>query len=229
MPFVTQHMSLPRSTPPAVPNMNAAIPMANMPRVSRRRNICAVAVAPTDMPRNIVTIFISSFCAVLESLSTTPLSRMRLPSMSIPTRLAAEGTSSAVNMVTTIGKTIFSVLETGLSCCMTMRRSFLVVSAFITGGCMSGTSAMYEYAAMAMEPRYSGASLLVTNMAVGPPAPPMMPMEPATPSLKPKSFAPMNATNMPNCAAAPRSRLLGLAMSGPKSVIAPTPRKMRQG
>ena len=35
--------------------------------------------------------------------------------------------------------------------------------------------------------------------------------------------------NIPTCAAAPRMKLFGLAMSGPKSVIAPTPMKIRQG
>ncbi len=134
MPLVTQHMSLPRSTPPAVPQRNAAMPMAKMPRVSSLKNMLAVAVAPTLTPRKIVTIFISSFWAVLDSLSTTPLSRRRLPSISMPTRDAAEGTSSAVKIVTTIGNMIFSVFETGRSCCISILRSFLVVRSFMIGG-----------------------------------------------------------------------------------------------
>ena len=35
---------------------------------------------------------------------------------------------------------------------MRMQRSFLLVSIFITGGCIMGTSAMYEYAATIMGP-----------------------------------------------------------------------------
>ena len=83
----------------------------------------------------------------------------------------------------------------------------------------------------------SGASLEVSQMAVGPSAPPMMPMEaacsgeklmmpPVMPAMLPAS---MNAAKMPNWAAAPSSRLFGLASSGPKSVMAPTPRKMSDG
>ena len=93
-----------------------------------------MAVAPTDTPRNMVTIFISSFCAVLESLSVTPHSLSRLPNISMPISGAAEGTSRDTNIVTTMGNIIFSVLETGLSCSMDIWRSFFVVSAFIIGG-----------------------------------------------------------------------------------------------
>ena len=45
-------------------------------------------------------------------------------------------------MVTAIGKMIFSRLDTGRSCSMTMERSFLVVSARMMGGWITGTSAM---------------------------------------------------------------------------------------
>ena len=37
------------------------------------------------------------------------------------------------------------------------------------------------------------------------------------------------AAKIPNCAAAPSKKLLGLAISGPKSVIAPTPKKISDG
>ena len=39
----------------------------------------------------------------------------------------------------------------------------------------------------------------------------------------------MSAVKMPSCAAAPRRHVFGLAISGPKSVIAPTPMKIRIG
>ena len=108
-------------------------------------------------------------------------------------------------------------------------RSFFVVSAFMIGGWMTGTSAMYEYAATAIGPNSSGASFEVTKMAVGPSAPPMMPMELACSGVKPSRTAPMYVMKMPSCAAAPSSRLFGLAISGPKSVMQPTPTKIRHG
>ena len=66
-------------------------------------------------------------------------------------------------------------------------------------------------------------------MAVGPSAPPMMPMAPASFSVKPSIIAPTSETKTPICAAAPSSSVDGRAMSGPKSVIAPMPRKMSGG
>ena len=41
--------------------------------------------------------------------------------------------------------------------------------------------------------------------------------------------APIRVAKMPNWAAAPRNRVRGLASSGPKSVIAPTPMKITSG
>ena len=85
----------------------------------------------------------------------------------------------------------------------------------------------------------SGARRLVRKMAVGPSAPPMMAMaaawaavnmgSPPMMMLFPRKFARVKATYIPNWAAAPSRRLMGLAIRGPKSVIAPTPIKMRQG
>ena len=58
----------------------------------------------------------------------------------------------------------------------------------------------------------------------------MMPMDPAWAEEKmPDIRQPTKVMKMPSCAAAPKSRLLGLAIRGPKSVIAPTPMKIRQG
>ena len=77
----------------------------------------------------------------------------------------------------------------------------------------------------------------MTRIAVGPSAPPMMPMDAAifwigVPSvgIHWKAIADSaKAIKMPSCAAAPRIRLLGFAIKGPKSVIAPTPMKIRHG
>ena len=67
----------------------------------------------------------------------------------------------------------------------------------------------------------------------------MMPIEAAaeialqpkksSPKIAASPSAPKSAKKMPNCAAAPRSADFGLAISGPKSVIAPTPMKIMIG
>ncbi|CDE48230.1 putative uncharacterized protein [Faecalibacterium sp. CAG:74] len=70
----------------------------------------------------------------------------------------------------------------------------------------------------------------VSQIAVGPSAPPMMPMAPASAAEKPNTaYAKMNVMKMPSCAAAPSSSVFGLEISGPKSVPAPTPMKIRHG
>ena len=56
----------------------------------------------------------------------------------------AEGSNSAQRSNTTSGKQIFSIFFTSRSCGILMRRSSFVVSAFMIGGWMIGTSAMYE-------------------------------------------------------------------------------------
>ena len=76
----------------------------------------------------------SSFCAVLFRRSTTPLTRSRLPSISMPTSEAASGSRSDTMIVTAIGKMTSSVLETCRSWPMRMARSFFVVSSFMIGG-----------------------------------------------------------------------------------------------
>ena len=87
-----------------------------------------------------------------------------------------------------------------------------------------------------MDPSRSGARREVRKMEVGPSAPPMMPMEAASwrvksmPGIRVESTrAPSSAPKIPSWAAAPRSAVLGLAMSGPKSVMAPTLMKISRG
>ena len=60
---------------------------------------------------------------------------------------------------------------------MRMRRSVLVVSKRMTGGCTMGTSAIYEYAATVMAPIYCEFKTFATKMEVGPSAAPMIAME----------------------------------------------------
>ena len=113
-----------------------------MKSVSAVRKVEPFVVAPTVTPRKMVTMFISSFCAVLDRRSVTPETRRRLPNISMPISGAAEGSSSETMTVTAMGKITSSRLLTGRSCCMTMERSFLVVNARMMGGWMTGTSAM---------------------------------------------------------------------------------------
>ena len=171
----------------------------------------------------------SAFCTVSERRSVTPHSRNRLPSISMPISGAVSGSSRMTNTATAIGNTIFSVLETTRSCSILTSRSLGVVIIRMSGGWMSGISAMYEYAAIAIAGRYSGASLEAVRIAVGPSAPPITPIAAATASGNPSASASRNAEKIPNCAAAPKRKLLGFAISGPKSVIAPTPRKISDG
>ena len=92
-----------------------------------------VAFAPTITPRKIVTVFISPFCAVLESLVVTPDSLKRLPSISIPSSGIASGSKSPTTRETASGNTIFSSLETVRSCFILIFLSLSVVKSFIIG------------------------------------------------------------------------------------------------
>jgi len=88
---------------------------------------------------------------------------------------------------------------------------------------------MYEYAATAIGPKSSGASFDVRYMAVGPSAPPIIPIDPACLGKKSNPIAPIYVAKIPSCAAAPNNKLLGFAIRGPKSVKAPTPKKIKHG
>ncbi len=95
---------------------------------------------------------------------------------------------------------------------------------------MIGTNAMYEYAATAIGPiRPVCPSFPARNIEVGPSAPPIMDTAAAALSLNPIKMASRYAPKIPNCAAAPSRKLIGFAINGPKSVIAPTPKKIRDG
>ena len=87
-------------------------------------------------------MYISALLAVSVSWWTTPLSRNRLPSISIPTSGAVVGRMRQTTMVTMIGKRIFSILDTGRSCAILIFLSDSDVSAFMIGGWMIGTRDM---------------------------------------------------------------------------------------
>ena len=57
----------------------------------------------------------------------------------------------------------------------------------------------------------------------------MIAIEPDSAAENPRSEAPRNVKKIPPCAAAPRRKLLGFAISGEKSVIVPIPRNMSGG
>ena len=124
MPCVTLHIILPNTTPAAVPKQKAISPSATIFNVSRLRNASALVVAPTDVPSIITTIYISALEAVSVSCLTTPDSLNKLPSISIPTSGAVVGRISTTTIVTTIGKRIFSSLDTGLNCSILTSLSF---------------------------------------------------------------------------------------------------------
>ena len=96
---------------------------------------------------------------------------------------------------------------------------------------------MYEYATIAILDKYSGASFDVTKIAVGPSAPPIIPIADAILASKfvqpkpflPKLIAPIKVIKIPIWAAAPSNIVFLLAISGPKSVVAPIHKKIKQG
>ena len=94
----------------------------------------ALVVVPTEVPRIMTTIYISALEAVSDNCFTTPLSRNRFPSISIPTKGAVVGNTRQTTMVTIIGNKIFSVFDTGRSCSILILRSSSVVSNFMIGG-----------------------------------------------------------------------------------------------
>ena len=91
----------------------------------------------------IVTMLMSAFDIVSEMRATDgPASFARLPSISAPMSGTAEGSSTAQRRSTMSGKQIFSIRFTSRRGGIVIARSALVVSAFMIGGWMIGTSAM---------------------------------------------------------------------------------------
>ena len=142
LPPESLYISLPSSSPPTVANSKAMSPSTTMKMVCQVRKRSKRAVAPTEVERKMVTMFIMAFCAVSERRSVRPDSLKRLPSMRQPSSGATEGRSRQTNTVTMMGKRTFSVLLTGRSCSILHSRSSLVVRSLITGGWMRGMSAM---------------------------------------------------------------------------------------
>ena len=132
-------MIWPKTTPPAVPAAKATRPRQMISIVSRRRNLSPDIVKPVPVARKMVTILISAFCAVSDSLAVTPDTSNRFPMHRQPISAATGGRSRDTTMATTIGNTTFSKWLTGRRLTILIFLCSLVVISFIIGGWMSGT------------------------------------------------------------------------------------------
>ena len=136
--------SLTKSTPLDDAMTKAMKPSRKMRMVSEVRNSDAWVDAPTVMPSRMVTMSVRALLAVLARRLVTPHSLSRLPKKSMPSRGIPEGTTKQVRIMPTMGKMIFSFCDTARAGFILMSRSFFVVNRRISGGCITGTRAMYE-------------------------------------------------------------------------------------
>ena len=81
-----------------------------------------------------VMMYINELDNVSVIFGTTPDSLIKLPNIKQPINGAASLTMKTVINVTTIGKRIFSVLETSLGVSILIARSFFVVRSLMIGG-----------------------------------------------------------------------------------------------
>ena len=121
-------------TPAAVATQKLAAPNRKILMVSGVRNTFAVVFAPTVSPISTVTTSINTVFALFARRSVTPLSLSRLPKKSIASSTTDPGAMNDVTMKATMGKNIFSFLETTRSAFMRITRSFGVVSKRMIGG-----------------------------------------------------------------------------------------------
>ena len=110
------------------------------------RNSLACVEQPTVSPSSITTMSFSAEPAVLARRVVLPDSFSRFPKNSIPSSGSPDGTMNVVSSSPIIGNRIRSVCDTLRGDFMRISRSLLVVMSFIMNGCITGTSAMYEYA-----------------------------------------------------------------------------------
>ena len=142
LPPESRYMIRPPSRPPTVEMAKATRPRTMILMVFQVRNRSAVMVAPTEVARKMVTMFMRAFWAVSLRRSATPHSRNRLPSIRQPISGAVEGRSRMTKAETMIGKMIFSVLVTSRFCSILTTRISGVVRAFMMGGWISGIRAI---------------------------------------------------------------------------------------
>ena len=89
---------------------------------------------PMVSMRNMVAMLSISLEAAEVSLGTAPLSRNRLPIMNMAISGAERGTIRMMAIIAMVGNRSFSSRETSLGGAISISRSFLVVSSFISGG-----------------------------------------------------------------------------------------------
>ena len=95
--------------PLAILRAKARKPPTMMPMVCRLKKASAVIVAPTHRPRKMVAVFIKPLLAVVKRrFVSAPISRIRLPNISMPTSGTAVGTRIATMVVTAMGKMILT-------------------------------------------------------------------------------------------------------------------------
>ena len=128
------YIIFPNSTPPTVPKENAINPRIMIFIVTKFKKCSPSAVAPTVIPSTIVIQYSIAPLACSTKFETTPASFIRFPSISIPISGADDGTKRITMIVTAIGKIIFSLWLTNLSCFISTILSFLLVNNFIIGG-----------------------------------------------------------------------------------------------
>ena len=105
-------------------------------RVLGFKNSDATIVEPIVIPNSRDTRLVSSFCAALESLSTTPDSLSKLPNINDPTSARLIGATNPAISVSIMGNRILVVFDTVLDSDTGIRilRSSEVVKALMTGG-----------------------------------------------------------------------------------------------
>jgi hypothetical protein len=113
--FKKRFMILARTTPAAAALAKETTPRMRTSRVLGWRKFCAGIAAPMARVRKMVMRSTKVVCAVWLSLSVTPHSLKRFPSMKQPIRGAEVGTSRMTIMDVIKGKTIFSSRDTFLS------------------------------------------------------------------------------------------------------------------
>ena len=156
--------------------------------------------------------------------------------MSIPTSETASGTMSATTIVTSIGKIILSVLLTGLSCSITIWRSLLGRQRLHYRRLDNrdqrhvrirrDSDRRKQMRSERLGHVYSRRSVRAADYTD---RRSLVNAEVYARTTAPRASAPRNVMNTPSCAAAPKRILLGLAISGPKSVIQPMPRNISGG
>ena len=138
--------------PDAILRAKAKNPPATIPNVWKLIKASTVIVAPTQSPRKMVAAFITPFDAASNKREVSlPISLTKLPNISIPTKLTADGTKIATMVVTAMGKIILSTriflitVPSGYrrSCSfILMRSSFSEHNSFTTNGIITGTNAI---------------------------------------------------------------------------------------